>query len=53
MAGKLGGDHLPGIDPAAVGALQGADFGRFDTADVAVDLGNGMSPSGSSGKPVS
>jgi hypothetical protein len=53
MTGKLGGDHLPGIDPTTVGALEGADFGRFDTADVAVDLRDGMSPSGSSGKPVS
>jgi hypothetical protein len=41
VAGKLGGDHLPGVDPAAVGAFQGADLGRFDTADVAVDLGDG------------
>jgi hypothetical protein len=38
VAGQLGGDHLPRVDAAAVGALQGADFGRFDTADVAVDL---------------
>src|SRR6185312_10584813 len=41
VAGQLGGDHLPGIDPAAVGALQGADLGRLDTTDVAVDLGDG------------
>ena len=38
VAGELGGDHLPRVDAAAVGALQGADFGRFDAADVAVDL---------------
>ncbi len=44
MPGELGGDHLPRIDPAAVGALQGADFGRFDPSDVAVDLGNVGSP---------
>jgi hypothetical protein len=41
VAGELGGDHLPGIDPAAVGALQGADLGRFDAADIAVDLWDG------------
>ena len=38
VPGELGGDHLTGVDPAAVGALQGADLGRFDAADVAVDL---------------
>jgi hypothetical protein len=53
MTGKLGGDHLPGIDPAAVGALQGADFGRFDTADVAVDLRDGDVSFGSSKMSVS
>jgi hypothetical protein len=41
VAGQLGRDHLPGIDPAAVGALQSADLGRLDTADVTVDLGDG------------
>ncbi len=42
VPGELGGDHLPGIDPAAVGTLQGADLGRFDAADVAVDLWDGQ-----------
>ena len=38
VPGELGGDHLPRVDPAAVGALQGADLGGFDASDVAVDL---------------
>ena len=41
MPGELGGDHLPRVDAAAVGALQSADLGRFDPTNVAVDLGNG------------
>src|ERR1700712_3014118 len=46
VARGLGGAHLPRVDPAAVGALQGADFGCFDAADVAVELRNGKSPCG-------
>jgi len=41
VTGKLRGDHLPRVDAAAIGALQGADLGRFDAADVAVDLWDG------------
>jgi hypothetical protein len=41
VPGELGGDDLPRVDAAAVGALQGADFGCFDPSDVTVDLGNG------------
>ena len=41
MPGELGGDHLPRVDAAAESTLQGADLGRFDPSDVAVDLGNG------------
>ena len=46
MPGELGGDHLPRVDAAAVGALQCADFGRFDPSGIAVDLGNVGSPWG-------
>ncbi len=38
VPGKLGGNDLPRVHTAAVGALQGADFGSLDAADVAVDL---------------
>jgi hypothetical protein len=38
VPGELGGDHLPRVHAAAIGAFQGADFGCFDAADVAVDL---------------
>jgi hypothetical protein len=38
VPGQLRGDHLPGVDPAAVGALERPDFGRLDASDVAVDL---------------
>ena len=41
MPGELRGDHLPRVDPAAVGAFQGADFGRLDASDVAFDLCDG------------
>jgi hypothetical protein len=38
MAGQLGRDDLVGVDPAAVGALQGADFGSLDAPGVPGDL---------------
>jgi hypothetical protein len=38
MAGQLRGDHLPRIDAAAVGALEGADLRSLDASDVAVNL---------------
>ncbi len=45
VAGELRRDHLPRIDAAAVGALQGAQVGSLDAAGVAVNLvGNERSP---------
>jgi hypothetical protein len=41
VAGELGGDDLPRVDAAAVGALEGADLRSLDAPDVAVDLWDG------------
>jgi hypothetical protein len=41
VPGEFGGDHLPRVDAAAVGALQGADLGCLDASDVAFDLCDG------------
>jgi hypothetical protein len=45
VAGQLRRNDLPRIDAPAVGALEGAQVGRLDAADVAVDRGwNGGAP---------
>ena len=45
VPGQLRRDHLPRIDAAAIGALQGAEVGGLDASKITVDLmGNGGSP---------
>jgi hypothetical protein len=39
VARQLRRHHLPRIDAPAVGALEGAQLGRLDAAEVAVDRG--------------
>ena len=39
---QLGGDHLPGVDAAAVGAAEGVELALLQPEGVAVDLFHGM-----------